>query len=223
MWRRALKLAGSLLARPVAAPPPSALVPEIGSVAAGLETRDAKYTKVDKNHTDAHAALRDAVRELSQGLSQPLQQAPASQLAEWDAVFRTTQSQALTTDQLESLARAYYEGPPAASSEGEQGLPKDETQAHAAWMLAAARGSIEASYSLAICSREGRGCVKDAPAAFARLSELADVHNYHLAHVSGVPSFAALFPSLALTLPSISLPSISLSLSLLNLTLSAPS
>ena len=111
-----------------------------------------------------------------------MQLSPVSTLRQWDAAFRSApHSPQLTTEQLEELARAYYEGGSSASSSSGGGgtggsageLPKDEAQAVAVWRAAAARGSIEAKYSLAVCLREGRGCATDAVAARARLSELA--------------------------------------------------
>lgn len=186
MWRRVIKGVAGLLTKTAAPAAPSTLAP-------------LPYVAVAIKQEESHAALRDAVRELSKGLAKPLQQPPASELHHWDALFRShtpnTDPKILSTDQLEALARAYYEGPnqAAPTSTGTShttattpltphSLPRDEPRALAAWSLAAARGSVEAAYSLAVCLREGRGCSQDSSEAFSRMIALAETNNYHLAH-----------------------------------------
>jgi len=125
--------------------------------------------------------LKEAVRELSHGMSKPMQLSPADTLNKWAATFRGEKEKELSTEQLEELGRALYEG--AASEPGTTvDLPKDEALAVQVWRSAAQRGSVEASYSLAVCIREGRGCAKDSKDAFERMLELAEKKNYHLAH-----------------------------------------
>lgn len=135
-----------------------------------------------------HAILREAVKELSHGLAKPLQLSPMSSLLQWDAQFRSNNESQLTIEQLEELGRAYYEGhadpnigeiDPTGSSTI---LAKDEVMAVAVWQAAALRGSVEASYSYAVCIREGRGCTKDPKEAYSRMLALAEKSNYHLAH-----------------------------------------
>jgi len=126
--------------------------------------------------------LKEAVRELSHGMSKPMQLSPADTLNKWATAFRGEKEKELSTEQLEELGRALYEGAPAPEPGGTVDLPKDEVLAVQVWRCAALRGSIEASYSLAVCIREGRGCAKDSKDAFERMLELAEKKNYHLAH-----------------------------------------
>jgi len=177
----------------------------------------------DAEREAQHAILRDAIRDLSQGLAKPLHLSPTTTLRKWDAIFRTTTSEAgavqLSTSQLEELGRAYYEGSAetaiasgksggggGSGGAGDRGIPRDERLAMDAWRAAASRGSVEAAYSLAVCIREGRGCSKDPIDARKRMRALAEGQNYHLAHYAlaimltngegaadGQPDFAAAF------------------------------
>ncbi|KAJ1400316.1 hypothetical protein B484DRAFT_339236 [Ochromonadaceae sp. CCMP2298] len=61
-------------------------------------------------------------------------------------------------------------------------MPKDHIRAVEIWTQAAARGSVEARYSHAVCLREGRGVSIDAALALAKMRALADAENYTLAH-----------------------------------------
>jgi TPR repeat protein len=124
----------------------------------------------------AHEALKDAVKELSEGEEVPLSYSPTVSLLEWD---KTPMVQ-LSTEQLEELARACFEGVPA--SPGVPGMPQDHTRAVEIWTEAAARGSVEARYSRAVCLREGRGVSVDAAMALAEMRGLADTEDYALAH-----------------------------------------
>lgn len=168
MWRRVTSsLFGRVAAKAAPANPVSAVSATVSATVTGK-------VEGDKDKEAQHAILRGAIRELSQGLSKPLQLSPAATLQKWDAAFRGG-SEPVTTEQLEELGRAYYEG-------GSEALEKDEAMAVAVWRAAADRGSVEASYSLAVCLREGRGCAKDSNEAYARMLLLAEKNSYHLAH-----------------------------------------
>jgi TPR repeat protein len=121
----------------------------------------------------AHAALREAIRELSLGSSKSISLPPSKDLDAW----KSQQSSDLETEKLELLARAYFEG---RSDMFPQNLPK----AIELWGEASARGSLEAAYSLAICHRDGVGVDRNANEAFSMLLKLAEEKNYNLAHVS---------------------------------------
>lgn len=84
---------------------------------------------------------------------------------------------ALTTDQLEELGRAYYVG---IDSVIEVNLDRSFTL----WSEAASRGSVDSKYVRAVCLREGSGVAKDLERAFKEMLSVADDHSYALAHVS---------------------------------------
>jgi hypothetical protein len=75
----------------------------------------------------AHEALKDAVKELSEGEAVPFSYSTTASLLEWNA----TPLVDLSIDQLEELARAFFEGVP--------GMPKDHTRAVEIWTQAALR------------------------------------------------------------------------------------
>lgn len=86
--------------------------------------------------------------------------------------FETLPMEDLTTEQLEDLAQAHFEGTLQTS---------DPSRAVQLWERAAERGSLGASYSLAVCYREGKGLEKNVEKAFSLLENLSK-QNYHLAH-----------------------------------------
>lgn len=141
-------------------------------------SRPARYFSIfgdnsnsDKEREAAHEDLREAVRELSQGLARPTTSSSNTSLEEMD----TTPFSDLEVDQLEELARAHYEG-----EMGESSVERAVT----IWIEAAARGSVESQYSLAICYREGNGVTSDSQKAFNMMLDLAmrEPTGYHLAH-----------------------------------------
>lgn len=81
----------------------------------------------------------------------------------------------LSIAQLEELAGVHLDG---------KGVAKDELKAVEYLNAAAARGSINARYSLAVCKKDGKGMAMDKEAAFRELKDLADTHNLNHAHVS---------------------------------------
>jgi TPR repeat protein len=97
-------------------------------------------------------------------------------------------------EQLEELGRAYYEGLTEDDGESYGSVEVEESKmeikaikvnrvkAFEVWTEASTRGSIESTYSLAVCLREGVGCNKDPTRAFELMETLADKHNYYLAH-----------------------------------------
>jgi TPR repeat protein len=83
----------------------------------------------------------------------------------------------LTTDQLEELGRAYYNG---IDSVIEVNLERSFTL----WSEAASRGSVDSKYVSAVCLRDGSGVAKDLERAFKEMLSVADDHSYAMAHVS---------------------------------------
>jgi len=134
----------------------------------------------DNIKNEAREKLREAVRELS-GLGlggdlyqnpQDISNIPLSNLKKWNDMNINE----LEIDQLELLARTYFEGI-------NEGFNKNIDKAIDIWNIAAKKGSIEAQYSLAICIRDGVGKMeKDSNKAFNILISLAEQKNYHLAH-----------------------------------------
>jgi len=83
----------------------------------------------------------------------------------------------LTTNQLEELGRAYYDG---IGSVIEINLER----AFILWSEAADRGSVDSKYVRAVCLRDGSGVDRDLERAVQEMQSVADDHNYGLAHVS---------------------------------------
>jgi TPR repeat protein len=123
---------------------------------------------------EAHAALRDAVRELSEGTASTMTLPPDEVIQKWDQEDPSV----LNGDELNSLARAHFEGI--------NGVYVDLRKAVELWKLAAEKGSLGAYYSLAVCYRDGKGIEKDATTAFSMLKTLAEKNNFNSAHVSNV-------------------------------------
>ena len=94
--------------------------------------------KKEDEKESAHKELREAVRELSQGLARPTTSSSTSNLKDMDA----SPPSELEVDQLEELARAHYEGEV-------DGSEASVTKAVEIWTEAAERGSVESQYSLA--------------------------------------------------------------------------
>ena len=116
---------------------------------------------------EAQKQWKNSISELSKGFVRPskvniveLSQVPLENL---------------TKVELEELARAYYQGVP--------DVEKNFHKAFAAWEKAAALGSIEAKYSKAMCLRQGVGVAQNFELAFQEFLNLAEEHNYNLAHV----------------------------------------
>ena len=133
-----------------------------------------RHFATDKDKARAHEDLRDAVRELSGGNAAPISMAPVDTLVEWDE----QPLDSLDNEQLEELARAWFDGV--------DGLGEDKERAFTLWTVAADRGSVESKYSRAVCLREGQGVTKQPELAFQTLVDLAEKDNYALAHVSTV-------------------------------------
>eukprot|EP01039_Chlorochromonas_danica_P000033 gene35-36_t len=93
----------------------------------------------------AYHELKDAVKELSLGAAQPFVTPPKESLKAWNE----TPPEQLKREQLEELARAYFEGV--------GGLPQDRSKSVALWAIASGMGSIEGRYSRASCLRDGEG------------------------------------------------------------------
>jgi TPR repeat protein len=112
------------------------------------------------------------VRELSGGAATSLSAPPAETLA----ALAAEDPAHMKVDELCALAAATFQGVPGV-------LEADPGKAVALWRVAAARGSLDATYSLAVCLRDGKGAEKDSEAAHGMLLTLAKEHNYNMAHV----------------------------------------
>ena len=121
----------------------------------------------------AHASLTQAVKDLSGGSAIPIALPSTSILQKWD----NTDLSKLTLDQLEDLGRAHFEG-----VEGQ--IPKNVVRAVEIFKYASDQGSQTASYSYAMCLKDGIGVEKDVTAGFLQLTVLANDNEYNLAHVS---------------------------------------
>ena len=138
----------------------------------GTSAARAAISSTDKQ-TAAHAALREAVRELSEGTATTLSAPPRETMI----AMAAEDPQNLEVDELCALASATFQGVPDI-------IDADPTKALELWRLAAQRGSLDASYSLAVCLRDGKGTSKDLATAYTMLAKLANEHNYNIAHVS---------------------------------------
>ena len=77
-------------------------------------------------------------------------------------------------EELEELARSYFEG--------NNNFPQDVYKAYTLWDQASQLGNVEATYSKAVCLREGKGVQRNTQEGFHLLKELAEKKNYMLAH-----------------------------------------
>lgn len=126
----------------------------------------------------AHATLGIAVKELSEGSASALALPPVSILKSWDIIDWAR----LSVDQLEDLGRAHHEG----VDERDGQMAKNPQRAVEIFKYASERGSQTASYSYAICLKDGIGIEKDVTAAYDKLIVLANEYDYNLAHVSKI-------------------------------------
>eukprot|EP01031_Cornospumella_fuschlensis_P028592 gene28592-34516_t len=120
----------------------------------------------------AYNQLKEAMKDLSGGDSRPIILPSDSEISKW---LKKPVDQ-LPVDQLEELARVYYEG--------SKDISADPAKAVELWSLAASKGSVEARYSRAICLKDGVGIAEDKATAFQELQALAEKHNYNFAHYS---------------------------------------
>ena len=81
----------------------------------------------------------------------------------------------LTDQQLMDLAEVRFNGSPR--------IEANKALAVEAWKAASRRGNINATYSMAVCLREGDGVPQDADEAFRILLPLAEAYNHSYAHV----------------------------------------
>lgn len=120
----------------------------------------------------AYYQLKEAMQELSGGDTRPIILPSDLVVSKW---LKKPVDQ-LPIDQLEELARVYYEG----SKE----ITADPAKAVELWTLCASKGSVEARYSRAICLKDGVGIAEDKATAIQELQGLVDKHNYNFAHYS---------------------------------------
>ena len=153
---------------------PSSSSPTVISTSATASAATASAAAAASSNAHHHAALREAVRELSGGTATSLSAPPTETLA----ALATEDPAHMKVDELSALATATFQGVPGV-------LAADPGKAVALWRVAAARGSLDAAYSLAVCLRDGKGAEKDAGTAYGMLHTLARDHNYNMAHVRG--------------------------------------
>ena len=135
----------------------------------------------------AYGDMIDAVRELSRGQhGLPLSSGAgvrdrtsisAEKLREMDG---QDDLNLLSVEQLVELARSHYDG-----NFGDGGEVRvNKTKAVSIWKLIAKKdpGNSEAKYCLSSSLRTGEGTPKDAAGAFLLMAELANTHDYYLAH-----------------------------------------
>lgn len=177
MFRRIINATRSFLRNSPSPPVQNVQRPSAPSV-----INQAEAPLFDPVKSAAYHELKEAVKELSLGAAQPFTTPSKDSLKAWDE----TPPEQLKRDQLEELARAYFEGV--------GGLPQDRSKSVELWAIASKMGSIEGRYSRASCLRDGVGVEKDLPLAFKELEALATQNNYNFAHVS------IIFPALPLIL-----------------------
>lgn len=134
----------------------------------------------DNSKNEAKEKLLEAVRELS-GLgvtgelyNNPpnLSNIPLTDIKKWNDMDVNS----LNIEQLELLARTYFEGI-------NEGFQTDVNKAIDLWNIAAKKSSVEAQYSLTVCIRDGVGKMQqDKKKAFELMMKLAEEKNYPLAH-----------------------------------------
>lgn len=147
-----------------------------------IEHVTASFAKTSETkRAAARETLGSAVKELSEGSASALSLPPVNILKTWDSVGLDR----LSIDQLEDLGRAHHEGIDAEDGQ----MAKNPQRAVEVFKYASERGSQTASYSYAVCLKDGVGIEKDTAAAFEKLSVLANDHNYNLAHVSSERGF----------------------------------
>jgi TPR repeat protein len=182
MWRRVRDSLRGFLPTVVKASTPSS-ASSAASVPAAAKIPQVSSAS-EKKKLAAAKELSAAIRELSQGTGNSNSGFPYSSpstLQQWDA----TPLGDLSTEELEQLARAHFEGVADVFS-------ANPARAVEVWREAAAKGSIESKYSRAICLKDGVGTEKDTAGAFRDLKELADVENHIISQVSKI-SLAILF------------------------------
>ena len=137
---------------------------------------------------DAARAMKDAVKELSKGITPGglpagapgAMIAPVSSvdtLMEWDNV---KDLKSLSIEQISELARAHFDG----NFGEETARVPNRPRSIQLWQIILEKDpdNLEASYSLASCYQSGAGTHKDAILAFSMMQPLADKKDYHLAH-----------------------------------------
>jgi hypothetical protein len=139
----------------------------------------------DDQRARAKEELKKAVRELSQAPAVAVSAASVATLLEWDKA----DLKSLPIENLEELARSWFDG-----VDGE--LERNANRAVEVWKVAVEKGSVEAKYSLAVCTRQGLGVEKDPVKAFQAMEELANEKNYGLAHVRGLHIYILFSPLL---------------------------
>jgi TPR repeat protein len=118
--------------------------------------------------------LKQSIKELSKDLDPVIMPVLSSNVL---TELSESSSDNLSTQQIEELAKGYFEG----SEDGK--FERNLTKAVDLWLEGSRRGSLESTYSLATCYREGKGVEKDTQRAFQMLQNLAEEKNYSYAQV----------------------------------------
>jgi TPR repeat protein len=136
-----------------------------------------KYTFIDpkaQSKLNAHLEFRDVLKELGKGIDIQQNLKQGASKIDINTASDDGNTDLLDGDQLDDLARAYFDG--------DDGRQQNFNKAFALWCQSATKGSIGGTYSMAVCLREGKGTAKDSSRSFQILSSLADDKDYMLAH-----------------------------------------
>jgi TPR repeat protein len=113
----------------------------------------------------AYKDLSEAMREL--GGVVPKWSPPTSDIIEWSR----TPDLNLSSEKLTVLARAHFEEHPPE-------VPVNKQRAYELWKLAKSKGSVEATYCVAVCHLKGHGVKQDIKRAFNELVEMNEITPY---------------------------------------------
>mmetsp|Transcript_24044 Transcript_24044/g.23117 ORF Transcript_24044/g.23117 Transcript_24044/m.23117 type:complete len:386 (+) Transcript_24044:95-1252(+) len=134
--------------------------------------KDLKDDDALSDQDKAHVALRDAVKELSEGTSATPQSLPPTLTIQ---EYMNKNLEDLSIYELEQLARAYHEGVSGT-------IDQNSVKAVEIWKFAMDRGSKNSSYSYAVSLRDGVGVERNFITAFEILKKLADEDQYNIAY-----------------------------------------
>lgn len=115
----------------------------------------------------AHASLKEAFRELSEGLSVDIDGLNSD-------LNESNKLEDMTNDTLKALANKYFTG---------DGVECDQAKAITYWQEASNRGDIEASLNIATCLKDGTGIGKDVEKSFLMMLPLVESYQHPVAHV----------------------------------------
>lgn len=166
MWRRVKDIAKGVL-RIVSPNASSNTASAASKVPSNIVTPEAA------SKLEAYVTFRNVLRELKSAEEKELHKQVVV-IEEHKKQHVPLNESELSGEQLDDLARAYFEG--------ENGRTPNFEEAYTLWLLGATKGDTACMYSKAVCLREGKGISKDSKQAFLLLSELAEKRDYTLAH-----------------------------------------